>query len=157
MNIYAEGKFNDGAFGSDRDFQIYDVHGYGFHKLSPEWRLGRKWKSMRSGALSGLLRVLDQLAGHRGAALPGRDGREHGTGNHRQISPAGAGLCGAGLHRCRRGADLRRFRRKDRRRGGFRYRIARKLGLDAGIDVAYGPSGAVFYLQFGHAWAFNLD
>lgn len=41
--------------------------------------------------------------------------------------------------------------------GGFRYRIARKLGLDAGVDVAVGPGGAVFYLQFGHAWGMGMD
>ncbi|MDX3882896.1 MAG: hypothetical protein QHC65_00645 [Sphingomonas sp.] len=41
--------------------------------------------------------------------------------------------------------------------GGFRYRLARKLGLDAGIDVAYGPDGATFYIQFGHAWALGMD
>ncbi len=40
---------------------------------------------------------------------------------------------------------------------GFRYRLARKLGFDAGVDVAYGPDGAVFYLQFGHAWSLGMD
>ncbi len=40
---------------------------------------------------------------------------------------------------------------------GFRYRIARKLGLDAGIDLADGSGGAVFYIQFGHAWTSAMD
>jgi hypothetical protein len=40
---------------------------------------------------------------------------------------------------------------------GVRYRLARKLGLDAGLDVAYGPQGAVFYIQFGHAWGLRMD
>lgn len=35
---------------------------------------------------------------------------------------------------------------------GFRYRIARKLGLDAGIDIAQGPEDTVLYIQFGTAW-----
>lgn len=36
--------------------------------------------------------------------------------------------------------------------GGFRYLIARRLGLRAGIDVARGPEEWAFYLQFGNAW-----
>jgi hypothetical protein len=35
---------------------------------------------------------------------------------------------------------------------GLRYRIARRLGMDVGIDVAQGPEDTVFYIQFGRAW-----
>ena len=35
---------------------------------------------------------------------------------------------------------------------GFRYLLARKLGLAAGIDVARGPEETVVYLIFGSAW-----
>jgi hypothetical protein len=36
---------------------------------------------------------------------------------------------------------------------GFRYLIARKLGLQSGIDFGFGPSGdKAFYIQFGSAW-----
>ena len=35
---------------------------------------------------------------------------------------------------------------------GIRYEIARKYGLHLGIDVAYGPTGPVYYVQFGSAW-----
>jgi hypothetical protein len=35
---------------------------------------------------------------------------------------------------------------------GFRYLIARKLGLYAGMDVARGPEETVIYLQAGSAW-----
>ena len=35
---------------------------------------------------------------------------------------------------------------------GFRYRIARKLGMQVGIDVARGPEETAFYLTFGSAW-----
>jgi hypothetical protein len=40
---------------------------------------------------------------------------------------------------------------------GFRYRIARQLGLDVGIDVARGPEDAIYYIQFGHAWGRDMD
>ena len=36
--------------------------------------------------------------------------------------------------------------------GGMRYLIARRLGLQAGFDVARGPEETVFYLTVGSAW-----
>ena len=35
---------------------------------------------------------------------------------------------------------------------GFRYLLARKLGLAAGLDVARGPEDTVTYIIFGSAW-----
>lgn len=35
---------------------------------------------------------------------------------------------------------------------GFRYELARKYGMHIGLDVAYGPDGAAYYIQFGSAW-----
>ena len=36
---------------------------------------------------------------------------------------------------------------------GFRYELARKYGLHAGVDFAVGPDGHAFYVQFGSAWS----
>jgi hypothetical protein len=36
--------------------------------------------------------------------------------------------------------------------GGFRYLIAKKLGIHAGIDIARGPEDTVFYIQVGSPW-----
>ena len=36
---------------------------------------------------------------------------------------------------------------------GFRYELARKYGLHAGADVAFGPDDTALYIQFGSAWA----
>jgi hypothetical protein len=35
---------------------------------------------------------------------------------------------------------------------GFRYRIARKLGMQLGMDVARGPEDTSVYLTVGSAW-----
>ena len=35
---------------------------------------------------------------------------------------------------------------------GFRYELARKYGIHAGIDVAFAPDNAAVYLQVGSAW-----
>lgn len=36
--------------------------------------------------------------------------------------------------------------------GGFRYLLARKLGLYGGLDYAWGPDDHTFYIQMGSAW-----
>jgi hypothetical protein len=35
---------------------------------------------------------------------------------------------------------------------GFRYLLARRLGLWAGMDYAWGPQDQTFYIQIGNAW-----
>jgi hemolysin activation/secretion protein len=35
---------------------------------------------------------------------------------------------------------------------GFRYELARKFGLHAGLDVAHSPGTTAVYLQIGNAW-----
>ena len=35
---------------------------------------------------------------------------------------------------------------------GFRYELARKYGIHVGLDVAFGPDGRAFYIQWGSAW-----
>ena len=37
---------------------------------------------------------------------------------------------------------------------GFRYRLARKMGLQAGMDIARGPEDTAFYITVGSAWGF---
>jgi len=36
--------------------------------------------------------------------------------------------------------------------GGFRYMLARQLGLQMGMDVGFGPDSWAFYIIFGSAW-----
>lgn len=160
VNAFVEGKFNDGAFGSDRDFQIYDVDVYAFHKLTPAWRLGGKVEVDASrgnypmffapaidlrgvpanryqGAtvLSTEAEVIRQLSDRWSVLAFGGIGATD-SGGSRLFSNSGAIFSG-GI--------------------GFRYKIARLLGLDAGVDLAFGPEGKVFYLQFGHAWSMGMD
>ena len=35
---------------------------------------------------------------------------------------------------------------------GFRYALARKFGMDAGLDVARSPGTTAVYLLVGNAW-----
>jgi hypothetical protein len=36
--------------------------------------------------------------------------------------------------------------------GGFRYELARKYGIHAGVDVGFGPEETAIYIQVGSAW-----
>jgi outer membrane protein assembly factor BamA len=36
--------------------------------------------------------------------------------------------------------------------GGFRYLLARRLGLYVGVDYAFGPDEEAYYIQVGNAW-----
>lgn len=36
--------------------------------------------------------------------------------------------------------------------GVGRYEIARRFGMQAGVDVAWGPEAAAFYITVGSAW-----
>ena len=36
---------------------------------------------------------------------------------------------------------------------GFRYEIARRYGIHAGLDLAFGPDETAIYVQVGSAWA----
>lgn len=54
-------------------------------------------------------------------------------------------------------SSINRFKETDETVGagglGFRYRLARKQGLQAGIDIARGPEDTSIYLVVGSAWA----
>jgi hypothetical protein len=55
-----------------------------------------------------------------------------------------------------RTSDLSLFGNKSETAGagglGFRYRLARKMGLQAGLDLARGPEDTAIYLTVGSAW-----
>ena len=57
------------------------------------------------------------------------------------------------------GATWNNFERFDNSRviitggTGFRYELARKYGIHAGVDVAFSPHDAAIYVQIGSAWA----
>jgi hypothetical protein len=160
VNAFVEGKFNSDAFGSDRSFEIYDLDVYAFHRLSPEWRLGFKSEidAIRGDFPFFFAPAID-LRGVEGNRYQGSTVSSSEVELTRQLSDRWSILAFAGL-----GAAFSGQSRIFDDSGaifaggaGFRYRIARKQGIDLGVDVAAGPGGAIVYLQFGHAWAFGMD
>jgi hypothetical protein len=160
VNAFVDAKFNRDELGSDRNFEIYDADFYLFHRLSPEWRLAAKAeldaargryptvfapyidqrgieavRYQGETVLSSEAEVTWQLSRRWSLLAFGGYGRTD-SGGSRVFENSGAIVSGG---------------------GGIRYRIARKLGLDAGVDLAVGPEGTVIYLQFGHAWGLGMD
>ncbi|MGK6356579.1 hypothetical protein ACMGDH_15305 [Sphingomonas sp. DT-207] len=160
VNAYVEAKFNRGAFGSDRDFEVYDLDLYAFHKASSRWRMGIKMEiDAARGRFPSYFAPAIDLRGVEAQHYQGMDVFSSEIEVTHQLSDRWALLGFAGLGFAEQGSR-RLFHDSGAivaGGGGFRYRIARKLGLDAGVDVAVGPGGAVFYLQFGHAWSMGMD
>jgi hypothetical protein len=159
-NAYAQAKFNRGAFGSDRDYTLYAIESYSFDRLAPKWRIGQKleMKAIRGDFPAYFAPSID-LRGVQAGRYQGMNMASSELEITRQLSPRWSLLAFGGVG-ATDGGDRRVY--KDSGAifaggAGFRYRIARKLGLDAGLDFAYGPQGFVFYIQFGHAWSFGMD
>ncbi|NYT42398.1 hypothetical protein HZY97_16615 [Sphingomonas sp. R-74633] len=159
-DAYMQAKFNRGAFGSDRDYTLYAIESYSFDKLGDKWRVGQKleMKAIRGDFPAYFAPSID-LRGVQSGRYQGMNMASSELEITRQLSPRWSLLAFGGVG-ATDGGDRRVY--KDSGAiftggAGFRYRIARKLGLDAGLDFAYGPQGFVFYIQFGHAWSFGMD
>ena len=160
LNAYVDGKFNRGAFGSDRDFEDYDANLYWFGRVGPELRFGFK---TQFGAIRGDFPVYFapaiELRGVQAIRYQGQNVISSEFELTKQLSSRWSLLAFGGLGATDAG-DRRLFKNSGLIKAGgvgFRYRIARKLGLDAGLDFAYGPGGFVYYIQLGHAWTFRMD
>lgn len=160
VNAFVEGKFNSGTFGSDRKYQIYDLDLYAFKKLSPKWNLGFKTEidAARGNFPSYFAPSIDlrgvEAIRYQGSTVQSSEAEVTLRLNERWSILAFAGVGSAHSGGSRIFDDSGAIFAGG---AGIRYRIARKQGIDFGVDVAAGPSGGVFYLQFGHAWAFGMD
>jgi hypothetical protein len=160
INVYAEGKLNRGAFGSDRDYEVYDAQFYAFDKLTSDLRYGVKLElDAIRGDFPAFFAPAINLRGVQAQQYQGMNVLSYELEMTWQLDRRWALLAFGGI-----GATDAGSRRIFDNSGpvvaggaGFRYRLARKVGLDAGVDFAYGPGGFVFYLQFGHAWSFGMD
>lgn len=159
-NAYVEAKFNRGAFGSDRDYETWNLESYVFDKFTSNLRFGYKieMKAIRGDFPVFFAPAID-LRGVQAMQYQGMNVLSTELETTWQLSPRWSLLAFGGV-----GATDAGSRRIYRDSGavwaggaGFRYRLARKLGFDAGADFAYGPGGFVFYLQFGHAWSMGMD
>ncbi|HEY0334793.1 MAG TPA: BamA/TamA family outer membrane protein [Stenotrophomonas sp.] len=150
-----EGNFYREAFGGDVGFDSYRAHAFGYLPLfDKRWVLG--------GRLD-LRGVSGDVPFYR---LPYVDMRGIAAGRYQDERAAMLetelrwnvtsrwaliGFVGAGRAFGRRN-DFSEATTAVAKGTGFRYLIARKLGLYSGIDYAWGPDDQTFYIQVGSAW-----
>jgi len=154
-NGVLEGNFYREAFGGDVDFDSYRAHVYGYLPLFDH--------KLVVGGRADLRAVSGDVPFYR---LPYVDMRGIAAGRYQDeraamletelrwnLTPRWAliGFVGAGRAWGRRD-DFGDATTAVAKGGGFRYLLARKLGLWSGIDYAWGPDDHTFYIQVGSAW-----
>lgn len=142
------------ALGSDVDFERSSVVGMYYLPLAPEWTLGlRGDATFSSGDVPFYLRPFIMMRGVTAMSQQGEyvaqteaELRWQFWGRFSLVGFGGAGVA------------WNNFEHLDNKRNvtaggvGFRYELARKYGLHVGLDVAGGPDGPAYYIQFGSAW-----
>lgn len=160
VNVYLDTKFNTDAFGSDRAFDVYDLASFGFGRLGSDWRYGMMTSaSLVTGDVPFNFVPSIENRGVPANRYQGKLVLNAEAELTRQLNDRWSvlGFAGVGYADAR---DSRLFADSGAIYSGgvgARYRIARKLGVDAGIDLAFGPEGPVIYFQFGHAWMRWMD
>ncbi|WP_322045100.1 BamA/TamA family outer membrane protein [Paraburkholderia sp. J67] len=149
-----EADFARGGFGSDRAFDTQTAKGYHWISLSSKWVLGlRADAGFSQGDIPFFLQPYVDLRGVSQAKFQDRNQltgeielRYYVTPRWSVLGFGGVGRAYGGVHAFSDAPTAFGFGT------GFRYLIARKLGMTMGIDIAHGPGQNAFYIQVGSAW-----
>ena len=142
------------ALGSDADFQRVNLTAIDYRQLTHDLTLGVMGSSILSfGDVPFYLRPFISLRGVPAMRYQGDYTAQVEAELRWQFWERFSlvGFAGAGATR-NEDSQGSREQNVTTRGVGFRYEIARKYGLHMGIDVAYGPDGPAWYVQFGSAW-----
>lgn len=143
-----------GGLGSSSDFQMETAKAYRWIPLSPSWVLGlRADTGFSQGDIPFFAQPYVSLRGVPDAKYQDRNQITGEIELRWNVAPRWSVLGFGGLGRAY--GDLHSFSDAPTAYGfgtGFRYLIARKLGLTMGIDIARGPGQNAFYVQIGSAW-----
>lgn len=149
-----EADFARGGFGSDSAFDMQSARGYHWLPLSAKWVLGLR---ADTGFSQGDIPFFAQpYVNLRGVSQAKYQDRNQLTGEielRYNITPRWSILGFGGVGKAY--GNLHSFADAPTAFGfgtGFRYLIARKLGVSMGIDIAHGPGQNAFYIQVGSAW-----
>ena len=147
-------RFYDPDWGSDTRFQAYRGHVFAYLPIGKELVLGGRadMRAARGRVPFYQLPFID-LRGVPAARYQDENTAVLETELRWNVTPrwAAIGFLGAGRTWGRQtsyseGEDVYT------RGMGFRYLLARQLGLWVGIDVAKGPEDTAWYIQVGNAW-----
>jgi hypothetical protein len=145
---------SDEAFGANRDFRRFGQVLIGWWPLTAKVTLATRADYQQSS--DGAPFFMRPFIAMRGIPAMRYPGNKVASGEvevrwqfHGRWSVVGFG--GVGIARIDEG-PLKREKTAGAGGVGFRYELARKFGLHAGIDIARGPEDTAFYLQVGSAW-----
>lgn len=154
--IYAEleAQFARGGLGSTQNFDMYNARGYTWLPLSRKWILGlRADTKFSTGDVPFYAQPYVDLRGVQKGQYQDRNAVMVEAELRYDITPRWSLLAftGAGRAYGQRN-DFSDASNVVSVGAGFRYIIARKLGLSMGIDVAHSKDQNAFYIQVGSAW-----
>ncbi|WP_425046656.1 BamA/TamA family outer membrane protein [Primorskyibacter sp. S87] len=160
LNASAKVRRFDQAIGSDVDYTATDLFAAYFHSPNDKWTLSGM--VLGSGTNGDTPFFMEPSINIRGVPFNRYQGDRVISTEfevRRQLSPRWAmvGFAGYGKATSDGAPDISADSEAATFGAGIRYKLARKYGLDVGIDIARGPEDTVVYLQFGHAWAMNMD
>ncbi|MBB1594561.1 BamA/TamA family outer membrane protein [Achromobacter sp. UMC46] len=149
-----EAQFARGWLGSSQSFETYRARGYTWIPLNPKWNLGvRADGQTTSGAVPFYAQPSIDLRGvSRGryqdktALATELELRWNVTPRWSLLGFTGLGKAYGRWHSFNEASTVVSVGT------GFRYLIARKMGLSVGIDVAHSKDQNAFYIQVGSAW-----
>jgi len=143
------------TLGADGDYQRGNLVGMYFRPLGPKLFFGIKGQvSATFGEPPFFLQPYVQLRGAPAMRYQGQEVAQAEAELRWQfwkrfsmVGFAGAGKAWSDIH------NIERERSVVTGGTGFRYELARKYGIHAGVDVAWGPDQTAWYIQVGGAWA----
>jgi hypothetical protein len=142
------------SYGSDRDFETANLTAMYFRPLGESLYFSvRSSVKDSSDGTPFYLRPYVSLRGVQALQYQGEQAAELEAEVRWQLRPrySVVGFAGTGEARSSLGA-LERSENVTAGGAGFRYLIARRYGLQMGVDVADGPDDTVLYVVFGNAW-----
>jgi hypothetical protein len=155
MDITGTATWYTGAFGSDREFGKYDLQGLFYGQPATRWGYGLRVNTrFASGDVPFFEKPFLSMRGlasgqySNNVALLGEGELRFSIDSRwTLLGFGGAGRVGETL------GDLGSEPTVSAGGVGFRYLMAKKLGLGTGIDFAFGPDGEfALYIQTGAAW-----
>ncbi|WP_370628193.1 BamA/TamA family outer membrane protein [Bordetella sp. BOR01] len=149
-----EAQFARGWLGSSKSFETYRARGYTWLPIHPKWTLGLRLDGQTSsGSVPFYAQPYVDLRGVSRGRYQDRTALAAEMELRWNVTPRWSLLGFTGV-----GKAYGRWRSFSEASNvssigtGFRYLIARKLGLAVGIDVAHSKDQNAFYIQVGSAW-----
>jgi hypothetical protein len=145
---------SDEAFGANRDFKRFGQVVIGYWPLASSVTLAARADYLQSSdGAPFFVRPFIMMRGIAAMRYPGDKVAQTEVEARWQFYGRWSVLAfgGVGLARIDEG-PVQRDKTAGAAGVGFRYELARKFGLHAGIDVARGPEETAVYLQVGSAW-----